>query len=193
MESRYIFCCWYGLCWREWCSNVHCEAYTAMYLRENRFDHLIFTSKKKSVLKQNITVIYDMRIRPEVRKNILRKIYFIMILFFSNLVCGVKTLLAKCPQRASLPTLIITVVRGVTTIDIEGDKSPPIIRNGQMSPPIFEILALICCPPLRSALVRMTKKSFKSNIFSLLCLSRLTALVNVKIIELANQIKVGGV
>ncbi len=26
---------------------VHCEAYTVMYLRENRFDHLIFTSKKK--------------------------------------------------------------------------------------------------------------------------------------------------
>ncbi len=51
--------------------------------------------------------------------------------------------------------------RGVTTIDIEGDKSPPIIRNGQMSPPIFEILALICCPPLRSALVRMTKKALK--------------------------------
>ncbi len=49
-----------------------------MYLRENRFDHIIFTSKKKSVLKlavlQNVTVIYDMRIRPEVRKNILRKI-----------------------------------------------------------------------------------------------------------------------
>ncbi len=51
--------------------------------------------------------------------------------------------------------------RGVTTIDIEGDKSPPIIRNGQMSPPIFEILAQICCPPLRSALVRMTKKALK--------------------------------
>ena len=67
------------------------------------FDHQIFTSKKKSVLKfvvlQNITVIYDMRIRPEVRKNI-----------FSNLVCGVKTLLAKYSQRASLPTLIITAV-----------------------------------------------------------------------------------
>ncbi len=26
---------------------VHCEAYTAMYLRENRFHHLIFTRKKK--------------------------------------------------------------------------------------------------------------------------------------------------
>ncbi len=26
---------------------VHCEAYTAMYLRENRFHHLVFTSKKK--------------------------------------------------------------------------------------------------------------------------------------------------
>ncbi len=46
IESRYIFC-WYGLRWWEWCSNVHCEAYTAMYLRENRFHHLIFTSKKK--------------------------------------------------------------------------------------------------------------------------------------------------
>ncbi len=46
IESRYIFC-WYGLHWWEWCSNVHCEAYTAMYLRENRFHHLIFTSKKK--------------------------------------------------------------------------------------------------------------------------------------------------
>ncbi len=34
----------------------------------------------------------------------------------------------------------------------------------------------ICCPRLRSALVRMTKKSFKS----LLCLSGQTALVNVK-------------
>ncbi len=59
-------------------SNVHCEAYTEMYLRENRFDHIIYTSKTKSVLKllvlQNVTVIYDMRIRPEVRKNILRKI-----------------------------------------------------------------------------------------------------------------------
>ena len=59
-------------------SNVHCEAYTVMYLRENRDDHLIFTSKEKGILKfvvlQNITVIYDMRIRPEVRKNILRKI-----------------------------------------------------------------------------------------------------------------------
>ncbi len=58
-------------------SNVHYEAYTAMYLRENRFEHLIFTSKEKSVLKlvlQNVTVIDDMRIRPEVRKNILRKI-----------------------------------------------------------------------------------------------------------------------
>ncbi len=33
-------------CWPEWCSNVHCEAYTVMYLRETRFD-LIFTSKKK--------------------------------------------------------------------------------------------------------------------------------------------------
>ncbi len=57
--------------------------------------------------------------------------------------------------------LIVRLYRGVTTIDIEGDKSPPIIRNGQMSPPIFEILALICCPPLRSALVRMTKKALK--------------------------------
>ncbi len=28
-------------------SDVHCEAYTAMYLRENRFHRLIFTSKKK--------------------------------------------------------------------------------------------------------------------------------------------------
>ncbi len=46
IESRYIFC-WYGLRWWEWCSNVHCEVYTAMYLRENRFQHLIFTSKKK--------------------------------------------------------------------------------------------------------------------------------------------------
>ncbi len=27
--------------------SLHCEAYTAMYLRENRFHHLIFTSKKK--------------------------------------------------------------------------------------------------------------------------------------------------
>ncbi len=57
---------------------VHCEAYIVMYLRENRVDHVIFTSKKKSVLKlnvlQNVTVIYDMRIRSEVRKNILRKI-----------------------------------------------------------------------------------------------------------------------
>ncbi len=26
---------------------VHCEAYIVMYRRENRFDHLIFTSKKK--------------------------------------------------------------------------------------------------------------------------------------------------
>ncbi len=26
---------------------VHCEANIVMYLRENRFDHLIFTSKKK--------------------------------------------------------------------------------------------------------------------------------------------------
>ncbi len=33
-----------------------------------------------------------------------------MIFFFSNLVCGVNTLLAKCPQRASLPMFIITVV-----------------------------------------------------------------------------------
>ncbi len=33
LYSRYIFCCWYGLHWREWCSNVHCEAYIVMYLR----------------------------------------------------------------------------------------------------------------------------------------------------------------
>ncbi len=62
---------------------VHCEAYTAMYRRENRFDLLLF-SKKKNVLKlvvlQNITVIYDTRIRPEVRKNILSKI----LLYFHN-------------------------------------------------------------------------------------------------------------
>ncbi len=69
IESRYIFC-WYGLRWWEWCSNVHCEAYTAMY-------HLIFTSKKKvfyNLLFCRTSVIYDMRIRPEIRKNILRKI-----------------------------------------------------------------------------------------------------------------------
>ncbi len=56
------------------------EGHVVMFtvkLRENRSDRIIFTSKKKSVLKlvlQNVTVIYDMRIRPEVRKNILRKI-----------------------------------------------------------------------------------------------------------------------
>ncbi len=37
----------------------------------------------------------------------------------------------------------------------------------------------ICCPRLRSALVRVTKKSCKS----LLCLSGQTALVNVKVFE----------
>ncbi len=41
---------------------VHCEAYTAMYLRENRFHHLIFTSKKRSVLErvvlQNVSYIW---------------------------------------------------------------------------------------------------------------------------------------
>ncbi len=60
IESRYIFC-WYGLRWWEWCSNVHCEAYTAMYLRENRFHHLIFTSKKKVlelVVLQNVSYIW---------------------------------------------------------------------------------------------------------------------------------------
>ncbi len=40
---------------------VHCEAYTSMYLRENRFHHLIFTNKKKSVLErvvlQNVSYI----------------------------------------------------------------------------------------------------------------------------------------
>ncbi len=45
IESRYIFC-WYGLRWWEWCSNVHCEAYTAMYLRENRFHHLFSPGRK---------------------------------------------------------------------------------------------------------------------------------------------------
>ncbi len=44
-----------------------------------------------------------------------------------------------------------------------------------------------------TALLLGWRKSFKSNIFSLLCLSGLTVLVNIKIIELANQIKVGGV
>ncbi len=49
------------------------ESYIVMYLRENRVDHLIFTSNKsvlKLVVLQNATIIYDMRIRPEVRKNI---------------------------------------------------------------------------------------------------------------------------
>ncbi len=41
---------------------VRCEAYTAMYLRENRFHHLIFTSKKKElvlelVVLQNVSYI----------------------------------------------------------------------------------------------------------------------------------------
>ncbi len=63
--------------------------------------------------------------------------------------------------RGRQPTRHILYIYNITTIDIEGDKSPPIIRNGQMSPPIFEILTLICCPPLRSALVRMTKKALK--------------------------------
>ncbi len=39
--------------------------------------------------------------------------------------------------------LSLTQGRAVTTIDIEGDKPPPIIINGQTVPPIFEILALI--------------------------------------------------
>jgi len=51
-------------------------------------------------------------------------------------------------------------VRAITTIDIEDNKSPSIIRNGQIG---------------------------------LVCLSGLTALVNVKMIEMTNQIKVGGV
>ncbi len=47
-----------------------------MYLRENRFDHLIFTSKKKSVLKlvvlKNVSyTVYDVRIRPKVKENII--------------------------------------------------------------------------------------------------------------------------
>ncbi len=65
-------------------------------------------SKKKCLKRvlQNVTVIHDVRIRPDVRKNILRKIlYFIMIFFFSNLVTP-----GQMPQRASLPSLIITVV-----------------------------------------------------------------------------------
>ncbi len=33
------------------CSNVLCEAYIVMNLRENRLDHRIFTSKKKGDLK----------------------------------------------------------------------------------------------------------------------------------------------
>ncbi len=54
---------------------------------------------------------------------------------------------------------------------------------------IFEMIALICSTPLSSALARMTK-IIKSYIFSLVCPSGLTALVNFKIIEMANQIKV---
>ncbi len=49
------------------------ESYIVIYLRENRVDHLIFTSNKsvlKLVVLQNATIIYDMRIRAEVRKNI---------------------------------------------------------------------------------------------------------------------------
>ncbi len=68
---------------------------------------------------------------------------------------------AEPPEAAVLslvPRMVVAPSRAVTTIDIEGDKSPPRFRNGQMSPPIFQMLALICCPPLRSALVRMTKK-----------------------------------
>ncbi len=60
----------------------HCEAYTAMYLRENRFHHLIFTRKKKCFRTCCFApVIYDMRIRPEIRKNILRKSNYIFIMF----------------------------------------------------------------------------------------------------------------
>ncbi len=51
----------------------------------------------------------------------------------------------------------INKLRAVTTRHW-GGQVPPIIRNCQMSPLIFEILALICCPPLHSALVRMIKK-----------------------------------
>ncbi len=68
---------------------IHCEAYTAMYLRENRFDHLIFTRKIKTG-KYNYSLI--------------------IIFFLLKPVCGAKTPLVKFPQRASLATFIITVV-----------------------------------------------------------------------------------
>ncbi len=53
-----------------------------------------FSKKKclKRVVLQNVTVIHDVRIRPDVRKNILRKIYFIMIFFFSNIVTRITSL-----------------------------------------------------------------------------------------------------
>lgn len=64
---------------------------------------------------------------------------------------------------------------------IKGDKSPPIYDISQ------------CCSPLLSPLfgVRMSesKKKKKSNIFRLVSLSGLTALVNVNM--MANQIKGG--
>ncbi len=74
MESRYIFCCWYGLRWREWCSNVHCKAYIVMYLRENRFDHFIFTSKTffffTCFAEHHSYMWHENKACPEVRKNI---------------------------------------------------------------------------------------------------------------------------
>lgn len=55
----------------------------------------------------------------------------------------------------------------------------------KLSLPVFEILT----PLRRALLVRMTKMC-KSYIFRLLCLSGLTMLVNVKMIEIANRIKI---
>ncbi len=75
MESRYIFVVDMDYV-DEIDVVVHCEAYIVMYRRENRFDHLIFTSKKKVFYTCCFAERHenDMRIRPEVRKNILRKI-----------------------------------------------------------------------------------------------------------------------
>ncbi len=56
---------------------VHCESLHCDVPERKQSWPSNFHQQEKSVLKlvlQNVTVIYDMRIRPEVRKNILRKI-----------------------------------------------------------------------------------------------------------------------
>ncbi len=82
------------------CSNVLCEAYIVMNLRENRLDHRIFTSKKRGDLK--------LKLGLKLGRIILRKI---KLKFHNDLFSSqtfLKTPLATYP--ASLPTLIINVV-----------------------------------------------------------------------------------